>query len=104
MRTATLTPSLVRPKTRRLAHLAKWALRAALLVGVMVALARQAAAAPVVFEALGRFSNGSPLSGTITIDTATGKVLSADLSAMYGSELLVFDRGIFVSHWHEGAT
>jgi len=69
----------------------------------MVALASQATAAPVVFEASGKFSNGSPLSGTVTIDTATGKVLSADLTAKYGSvELLVFDRGISVSHWHDG--
>jgi len=104
MQSATPVLSLVRPETRVLAYLAKWTLRVVFLLGVMVALASQATAAPVVFEASGKFSNGSPLSGTVTIDTATGKVLAADLSAMYGSELLVFDRGIFVSHWHEGAT
>jgi len=61
------------------------------LLGVMVALASQATAAPVVFEASGKFSNGSPLSGTVTIDTATGKVLSADLTAKDGSSTVIFD-------------
>jgi len=105
MQTATPVLSLVPPETHALAYLAKWGLRAVFLLGVMVALASQATAAPVVFEASGKFSNGSPLSGTVTIDTATGKVLSADLSAMANSvELLVFDRVISVSHWHDGAT
>jgi hypothetical protein len=46
---------------------------------VSVALASQATAAPVVFEASGSFQDGFKLSGTITIDTATGKVVSSDL-------------------------
>jgi hypothetical protein len=50
----------------------------AFLLGVLLALARQAAAAPEVFTASGRFEDGS-LSGTLTIDTATGKPLSSDL-------------------------
>jgi hypothetical protein len=79
MRTATPYPSLVPPETHALAYLAKWALRAVLLLGVMVALASQATAAPVVFEASGEFEDGTYLEGSITIDTATGKVLSADL-------------------------
>ena len=50
MQTATPVPALVPPETRRLAYLAKWALRVVFLLGVMVALASQATAAPVVFE------------------------------------------------------
>jgi hypothetical protein len=79
MQTATHVLSLVRPETPISAHLAKWALRAMFLFGVMVALASQAAAAPEVFKASGYFEN-EKLSGTITIDTATGKVVSADLN------------------------
>ena len=38
-------------------------------------------ASPIVFQASGSFTSGGTLSGTVTIDTATGDVLSADLSA-----------------------
>jgi len=38
-----------------------------------------ATAAPEVFTASGSFYDGSVLSGTVTIDTATGKVSSVDL-------------------------
>jgi len=107
MQTATPGLSLVRPETRVLAYLAKWGLRAVFLLGVMVALASQATAAPVVFEASGKFygGGGAVLSGTLTIDTATGKVLSADLSVTANSVVLyVFDRNISISvtHRYEG--
>jgi len=70
----------VREESRHLGSLAKWALRAFFLLGLMVVLASQAAAAPVVFTASAEFEGlRTPLSGTITIDTATGKVLSVDL-------------------------
>jgi len=74
-----------------LAYLAKWALRAVFLLGVMVALASQAKAAPVVFEVSAEADDGWALSGTVTIDTATGKVLSADLAATDGYYGFGFD-------------
>jgi len=67
-----------------LAYLAKWTLRVVFLLGVSLALAGQAAAAPEVFEASAESDDGWALSGTVTIDTATGKVLSADLAATDG--------------------
>ena len=91
MQTATPVPALVPRETHALAYLAKWSLRVVLLLGVMVALASQATAAPVVFEASGEFNDGCRLSGTVTIDTATGKVLSADLTAEDGSSTVIFD-------------
>jgi|SRR5580704_7538188 hypothetical protein len=98
MQTATPVPALVPPETRRLAYLPNWALRAVFLLGVMVALASQATAAPVVFEASGEFENGLELTGTVTIDTATGKVLSADLSLVEGSVVkYVFDGRVSVA-------
>jgi len=76
-----------------LAYLAKWTLRVVFLLGMSLALAGQASAAPEVFTASGEFDNGWALSGTITIDTATGKLLSADLSATNGSVAeFVFDQ------------
>ena len=97
MQTATPVPALVPRETHALAYLAKWSLRVVLLLGVMVALASQATAAPVVFEASGEFNDGCRLSGTVTIDTATGKVLSADLSVAFGSvERYVFDGSVSV--------
>ncbi len=96
MQKTTPVSRLVLHETRRLAYLAKWALRAVLL-GVMAALATQATAASVVFEASGLFNDGRRLSGTVTIDTATGKVLSADLSVTFGSvEMYVFDGSVSV--------
>ena len=91
MQTATPVPALVPRETHALAYLAKWSLRVVLLLGVMVGLASQATAAPVVFEASGEFNDGCRLSGTVTIDTATGKVLSADLTAEDGSSTVIFD-------------
>ena len=91
MQTATPVPALVPPETRRLAYLPNWALRAVFLLGVMVALASQATAAPVVFEVSAQSSELWAVSGTVTIDTATGKVLSADLTAEDGSSTVIFD-------------
>jgi hypothetical protein len=91
MQTVTRVPALVVPETRCLAYLANWSLRVVLLLGVMVALASQATAAPVVFDVSAQSSEGWAVSGTITIDTATGKVLSADLTAKDGSSTVIFD-------------
>ncbi len=79
MRQATPKLSLVLLQTHVVAHLSKWTLRVLFLLGVLLSLAAQATAAPVVFEASGEFEYVGELSGTITIDTATGKVLSVDL-------------------------
>jgi hypothetical protein len=96
MRQATTKLSLALLPTRVVGHLSNWALRALFLVGVQLALVGQAPAAPVVFTASGEFENGWELSGTVTIDTASGKVLSADLSVTEGSVVqFVFDK---VSH------
>jgi hypothetical protein len=57
----------------------------------MVAVASQATAAPVVFEVSAQSSELWAVSGTVTIDTATGKVLSADLTAKDGSSTVIFD-------------
>jgi hypothetical protein len=91
MQTATPVPALVVPETRRLAYLANWSLRVVLLLGVMAALASQATAAPVVFDVSAQSGEGWAVSGTVTIDTATGKVLSADLTAKDGSSTVIFD-------------
>ena len=91
MQKATPVPGLVVSETRRLAYLAKWSLRVTLLLGVMVALASQATAAPVVFDVSAQSGEGWAVSGTVTIDTATGKVLSADLTAKDGSSTVIFD-------------
>ena len=100
------TTPLSRPslhEARPLARLAKWSLRAVFLSGAMVALASRATAAPVVFEASGLFDDGRRLSGAVTIDTATGKVLSADLSVTFGSvERYVFDGSVSVLRSNEG--
>jgi hypothetical protein len=91
MRKATPVPALVVPETPLLAYLAKWSLRVMLLLGVMVALASQATAAPVVFDVSAKSDEGWIVSGTVTIDTATGKVLSADLTGKDGSSTVIFD-------------
>jgi hypothetical protein len=64
-----------------------------LLLGAMVALASQANAAPVVFDVSAQSGEGWAVSGTVTIDTATGKVLSADLTAKdsINSSTVIFD-------------
>jgi len=92
MQTATPVPALVPRETHTLAYLAKWSLRVVLLLGAMVALASQATAAPVVFDVSAQSGEGWAVSGTVTIDTATGKVLSADLTAKDGSSTVILDR------------
>jgi hypothetical protein len=97
MRQATPEPSLVLLPTHVVRPLSKWALRVLFLLGVQLALVGQAAAAPVVFTATGEFENGWELSGTVTIDTATGKVVSADLGVTEGSVVkYVFAKGVTV--------
>lgn len=85
MQETTTVSRLVLAETRLPAHLAKWTLRAVVLLGVSLAQAGQATAAPVVFEVSGGNpdDDGVALSGTVTIDTATGKVLSADVTATH---------------------
>jgi hypothetical protein len=90
MQTPTPVHALVVSETR-FAYLTRWSLRVVLLLGVMVALASQATAAPVVFEVSAQSSELWAVSGTVTIDTATGKVLSADLTAKDGSSTVIFD-------------
>jgi len=105
MREATAVPSLVLPEAPDLAYLAKWTLRVVFLLGVSLALARQAAAAPVVFDASGEFENGSELSGTVTIDTATGVVLSADLSITNDTgETYLFNDRVSAKHYGSWTT
>jgi len=48
-------------------------------------------AAPVVFDVSAQSGEGWAVSGTVTIDTATGKVLSADLTLKDGSSTVIFD-------------
>jgi len=99
MQKATPVPFLVPPETHGWAYLAKWTLRVVFLLGVSLALAGQATAAPVVFEASGEVENGWAMSGTMTIDTATGNVLSADVSVTQGSVVkYVFDDAVSVRH------
>jgi hypothetical protein len=45
----------------------------------------------VVFDASARSDDGWAVSRTVTIDAATGKVLSADLTATNGSSTFIFD-------------
>jgi len=95
MRQATPEASLVVLPIHVVGPLSMWALRVLFLLGVQLVLVGQAAAAPVVFTASGEFENGWQLSGTVTIDNATGKVLSADLSVSEGSVVkYVFDKAV----------
>jgi len=92
MQMTTPVSCLVLHETLPLARLAKWSLRAVLLLGAMVALASRATAAPVVFDVSAQSDESWAVSGTITIDTATGKVLSADLAATINSQTrYIFD-------------
>ncbi len=51
----------------------------AAVLGVLIcAVVVQAKAAPVQFDAYGVFNNGAVMMGTITIDTATGKIEGQD--------------------------
>ncbi len=95
MQTATPISILVPPETHVLVYPAKLALRAVFLLGVMLAMSSQATAVPVVFEVSGGNpdESGVVLSGTVTIDTATGDVLSADVTASH-----VLDDGSFTEY------
>jgi hypothetical protein len=95
MQTATPIPVVFPRETHVLLYLAKWALRAVFLLGVTLTLASRAAAAPVVFQVSGGNPDESGLivSGTVTMDTATGKVLSADVTASH-----VLDDGSFTEY------
>ena len=85
MQTATPIFVLVPSETHVLKCLANWAVRAVFLFGVILALASQATAAPVVFAVSGGNpdESGMVMYGTLTIDTATGKVLSADVTVAH---------------------
>jgi len=75
------------------------------LLGVIAALASQAKAAPVVFEVSGGNPDeyGVALSGTVTIDTAPGKVLSANVTAAHVLNDGSFTEFVFdnVEHVHQ---
>jgi hypothetical protein len=103
MRQAAPEPSLVLLQATVVGQLSKWALRGLFLLGVQLYLVSHAAAAPVVFTASGEFENGWELSGTVTIDTASGKVLSADLSVTEGSVVkYTFDKDVTVPRFSRG--
>jgi hypothetical protein len=95
MHAATPMTSVVPSETHRAPLLPKWRLRAVFALGVFLALTSQTKAAPEVFTASGSFEDehGGQLSGTVTIDTATGKLLSADLiitEVLDGNQEIVF--------------
>jgi len=50
------------------------------LVGLAAGATLPAVASPLIFNAAGKISGGGSLSGTVTIDPATGSLVSADLS------------------------
>jgi hypothetical protein len=95
MHTATAMTSVVPTETHRSPFLPQWRLRAVTALAVFLALTSQATAASEVFSASGSFEDehGGQLSGTVTIDTATGKLLSADLvitEVLEGNKQIVF--------------
>ena len=60
-------------------------------LGILICTASgQAKAAPVTFDALGVFDGGTIMHGTITIDTATGKAVWADLVIYRAGQELQF--------------
>jgi hypothetical protein len=95
MQTSLPISLLFPPETHVLVYLARRALRAVFLLGLMLALASQTTAAPVVFEVSGGNpdESGVVMYGTLTIDTATGKVLSADVTVAH-----VLHDGSFTSY------
>ncbi len=64
--------------------LAKSTLRAAVLLGALLAPVGHAKASPVLFDASGSFTDGSTLAGTITIDPTSGLATAEDLSISGG--------------------
>jgi len=65
--------------------LANSAIRAAVLLGALLAVIGQAKASPVLFDASGSFTDGSTLSGTITIDPTSGLATAEDLTVSGGT-------------------
>jgi len=65
--------------------LANSAIRAAVLLGALLALVGHANASPVIFDASGTFTDSSTLSGTITIDPTTGLATAENLSISGGT-------------------
>ena len=65
--------------------LAKSTFRTAVLLCAVLALVGQAKASPIVFDASGSFTDGSTLSGTLTIDPTSGVATAEDLSLTGGS-------------------
>jgi len=65
--------------------LAKSTFRTAVLLCAVLALVGQAKASPIVFDASGSFTDGSTLSGTLTIDPISGVATAEDLSLTGGS-------------------
>jgi hypothetical protein len=65
--------------------LANSAIRAGVLLAALLAVVGHAQASPVLFDASGSFTDGSTLSGTITIDPTTGLATAENLSISGGS-------------------
>jgi hypothetical protein len=65
--------------------LVKSAFRAAVLLCAILAVTGQAKASPTVFDATGTFTDGSSLSGTITIDPTSGLATAEDLFVSGGT-------------------
>jgi len=62
-----------------------------------LALTTTAHATPVTFSLQnGAFGSGAILTGTVVIDTATGSMVSADLTYTLGGSSVTFDRAFFV--------
>jgi hypothetical protein len=58
------------------------------VAAVTAGSALPALSSPIVFRAAGQISGGGTLGGTVTIDTATGNVLTADLSVIVNQTFL----------------
>jgi hypothetical protein len=65
--------------------LAKSAVRAAVLLGALLAPVGYAKASPVLFDASGSFTDGSTLAGTITIDPTSGLATAEALTISGGT-------------------
>jgi hypothetical protein len=65
--------------------LANSTFRAAVLLCALLALTAQAKASPVLFGAKGTFTDGSMLSGTVTIDPVSGLATAEDLTISGGT-------------------
>jgi len=65
--------------------LVKSTFRAAVLLGALLAFVGQGQASPVLFDASGSFTDGSTLSGTMTIDPTSGLATAEDLFVSGGT-------------------